>query len=60
VCLFGYGGGYVMSHYREPKDNEGHDGFIWSKRLFAVIMALGIALIGAGNALAGGFSSWGY
>jgi hypothetical protein len=49
-----------MSHDREPQDNEGHDGFIWSKRVFAVLLALSIALIGAGNALAGGFSSWGY
>jgi len=49
-----------MSHHHEPQDNEGHDGFIWSKRLFAVILALSVALISAGNALAGGFSSWGH
>jgi hypothetical protein len=49
-----------MSHFREPQDNEGHDGFIWSKRAFAILLALVLALIGAGNVLAGGFSSWGY
>jgi len=49
-----------MSFYREPQENEGHDGFIWSKRVFAVLLAVGIALIGAGNVLAGGFTSWGH
>lgn len=49
-----------MAFYREPQDNEGNDGFIWSKRVLALVLAIGIALIGAGNVLAGGFSSWGY
>jgi hypothetical protein len=31
-----------------------------NKRLFAVLFAVALALVGAGNALAGGFSSWGY
>jgi hypothetical protein len=31
-----------------------------NRRWFAVLFAVTLALIGAGNALAGGFSSWGY
>jgi hypothetical protein len=31
-----------------------------NKRWFAVLLAMGLALIGVGNALAGGFVSWGY
>jgi hypothetical protein len=49
-----------MSFYRDPQENEGHDGFIWSKRVLALILAVGLALIGAGNVLAAGFGSWGY
>jgi hypothetical protein len=31
-----------------------------SKRWLALVFAVALALIGAGNALAGGFGSWGY
>ena len=30
------------------------------KRWFAIMLALAVTLIGAGNALAGGFGAWGY
>jgi hypothetical protein len=33
---------------------------IRNKRWYAVVFAVALALIGAGNALAAGFGSWGY
>jgi hypothetical protein len=51
-----------MSDYRNPKENEGHDGFIWSRRpaVFAVILTLALALASVAPALARGIGSFGW
>ncbi len=47
-----------MKTYQEPQENEGNDGFIWSKRL-AVLWTMGLtvaaALVGGGFFINGGF-----
>ncbi len=52
-----------MSDHQTPKENEGHDGFIWSRRrpaVFAIILTLALALASTVPALARGIGSFGW
>ncbi len=52
-----------MSKHQNPKENEGHDGFIWSQlrpAVFVIILTLALAVASVAPALARGIGSFGW
>ena len=52
----------MLSEKEDRRDNEGHDGYIWSQRarvLFAVAVTLALSLTGVVQVFASGFGTFG-